>query len=126
MTKRLEELLEKEKQIKAQIQSVQAAERKKKKKQETRRRFLIGSAIMAQVESGDFSQESLTTLMDGFLTRPNERALFELEIPATTELDKKTPSVKAKSSASEVGPGGKKAKRTPRRTAKKKAPASSK
>ena len=78
MTK-LERLLEKEAQLKAQIQQAKAAERTLEKKRDTRRKVLIGAAVMALVESGRWPQENLLEMMDGFLTRPNERELFDLD-----------------------------------------------
>ncbi len=91
MSKRLEQLLKKESQLKAQIQLAQAAERTKERKKETRRKFLIGTAILSQVESGDFAEEQLVIIMDAFLTRPNERALFglaALETPPPSQAPK--------------------------------------
>ena len=78
MATRLEKLLKKEQQLKAQIQQAQAIERTKQKRQDTRRKFLVGAAILAQVESGEFEQENLLTILDAFLTRPSERELFGL------------------------------------------------
>ena len=78
MTTKLERLLEKEAQLKAQIQQAKAAERTLEKKRDTRRKILVGAAVMARVESGRWPQEDLLEMMDGFLSRPNERELFGL------------------------------------------------
>ena len=80
MSKKLEKLLLKEKQLKAQIQQAQAAKRTQERKRDTRRKILVGTAVLSQVEKGEFSQEDLTSLMDKFLTRPIERELFGLTI----------------------------------------------
>ena len=78
MTTKLERLLEKEAQLKAQIQQAKAAERTLEKKRDTRRKILVGAAVMARVDSGRWPQEDLLEMMDGFLSRPNERELFGL------------------------------------------------
>ncbi len=87
MITKLERLLQKEAQIKAQIQQAKAAERTLEKKRDTRRKILIGAAVMARVEHGDWPKEDLLRMMDGFLTRPNERDLFGLDNAGTDEAE---------------------------------------
>jgi hypothetical protein len=79
MTTKLQLLLEKETQLKAQIQLAKAAERTLEKKKDTRRKILIGAAVLAKVEAGMWPQQDLKVMMDGFLTRPHERELFGLD-----------------------------------------------
>jgi hypothetical protein len=79
MPTKLELLLEKEAQLKAQIQQAKAAERTLEKKRDTRRKILIGAAVLARVEMGEWPQKDLTMMMDGFLSRPHERELFDLD-----------------------------------------------
>jgi hypothetical protein len=79
MPTKLELLLEKEAQLKAQIQQAKAAERTLEKKRDTRRKILIGAAVLARVERGEWPQQDLSMMMDGFLTRPHERELFDLD-----------------------------------------------
>lgn len=81
MTTKLERLLEKEAQLKAQIQQAKAAERTLEKKKDTRRKILIGAAVMARVDNEEWPKDDLLRMMDGFLTRPNERDLFNLDHP---------------------------------------------
>ena len=81
MSTKLQRLLKKEAQIKAQIQQAKAAERTLEKKRDTRRKILIGAAVMARVNAGEWPESDLRMMMDGFLTRPNERALFDLDAP---------------------------------------------
>lgn len=99
MTTKLDKLLEKEAQLKAQIQQAKAAERTLEKKHDTRRKILIGAAVMARVESGRWPKVDLIEMMDGFLTRPNERELFDLDeaVVTTAELP-----VKEKAKAAEA------------------------
>lgn len=78
MSAKLERLLEKEAQLKAQIQQAKAAEKTLERKRDTRRKILIGSAVMARVESGRWPKDDLLSMMDGFLSRENERELFGL------------------------------------------------
>lgn len=87
MATKLNKLLEKESQLKAQIQLAKSAERTLEKKRDTRRKILIGAAVMARVESGRWPQADLLEMMDGFLTRPNERELFELEVAETASAE---------------------------------------
>ena len=79
MPTKLERLLEKEAQLKAQIQQAKAAERTLEKKKDTRRKILVGAAVMARVDNGDWPKDDLLRMMDGFLTRPQERELFDLD-----------------------------------------------
>ena len=79
MATKLEKLLEKEAQLKAQIQQAKAAERTLEKKRDTRRKILIGAAVMARVQSGEWPEADLKMMMDGFLTRLHERVLFDLD-----------------------------------------------
>ena len=79
MATKLQRLLEKEAQLKAQIQQAKAAERTLEKKRDTRRKILIGAAVMARVNAGEWPEADLKMMMDGFLTRPNERELFDLD-----------------------------------------------
>ncbi len=79
MATKLDKLLEKEAQIKAQIQQAKAAEQTLEKKRDTRRKILVGAAVMARVQNGEWPKADLQMMMDGFLTRPNERELFELD-----------------------------------------------
>lgn len=99
MPTKLERLIEKESQLKAQIQPPSPAERTLEKKRDTRRKILIGAAVLARVNSGEWQRQELTTMMDGFLSRPHERELFGLdgdgaadETEAQAEALKKTAS----------------------------------
>jgi hypothetical protein len=87
MPTRLELLLEKEAQLKAQIQQAKAAERTLEKKRDTRRKILVGAAVLAKVERGEWPQQDLNLMMDGFLSRPLERELFGLDVEAGDKAD---------------------------------------
>lgn len=88
------------KQLKAAKQKVEARKRaielNQRKKDDTRRKVLIGAAIMAMLDSGRMKQEKLMEIMDGFLTREAERALFGLTPAGVAEA---SPPAEAKPAA---------------------------
>ena len=71
------------KQLKARQQRAEARKRtldsKKKRQADTRRKILVGAIILAQVERGEFSERELNELLDRWLDRDDDRALFNLE-----------------------------------------------
>ena len=75
----LEAKLKQEKAKKQQLEArKRAAESKAKRGQDTRRKILVGAAILAKVERGEWPQDKLLALMDVSLARPDDRALFDL------------------------------------------------
>lgn len=80
---RIEALEQRLKQEKAKRQKIEArkrtAEGKQRRAEDTRRKVLIGAAILAKLEDGQYTEERLRGLMDAFLTRPADRALFGLD-----------------------------------------------
>ncbi len=71
------------KQARAKKQQIEArkrvAESKKQRSDDTRRKILLGAAILAKVERGDWPRARMLEMMDQTLTRPADRALFELD-----------------------------------------------
>lgn len=55
-----------------------ALETRRNRKEDTRRKILIGAVVMARVEQGRFPEADLRAWLDEVLTRPDDRALFEL------------------------------------------------
>ena len=89
---RIEAAKKKLKQLTAQKQQLEArkkaAESKRKRTDDTRRKILIGAAILAKVQRGEWPQSRLLAMMDKLLTRPDERTLFQLpEKPGTNQMD---------------------------------------
>ena len=83
------------KQAKARKQKIEAqkraAERKVERNQDTRRKILVGAAILAKINRNEWPMEKLQAMLDLTLTRDDDRALFDL--PAMkTEKPKKTTS----------------------------------
>lgn len=75
----LEAKLKQEKAKKQQIEArKRAAESKLKRSQNTRRKILVGAAVLGKVERGEWSQDKLLALLDASLTRTDDRALFGL------------------------------------------------
>lgn len=80
--KRIETLETKLKQAKAlkQKQAAQkrAQESKLERQKDTRRKILVGAAILAKVAREEWPRDKLLAMMDATLTRADDRALFEL------------------------------------------------
>ena len=72
---KLDKLIEKEKQLKAQIASEKAKIANEARKLETRKKILIGSYFLQQYEK---KMPELIKLLDPFLTRDKDRAVFDL------------------------------------------------
>lgn len=89
LDERIATLEAKLKQEKARKQLIEArkraAEYKLKRSQDTRRKILIGAAILAKVERDEWPEAKLLALLDATLTRADDRALFGL--PLRTEPD---------------------------------------
>ena len=80
----LEAKLKQEKARKAKILARQrAAQAKLTRQQDTRRKILVGAAILAKVERGEWPKDKLLAMMDATLTRADDRALFGLPAPTT-------------------------------------------
>ncbi|CQR42211.1 conserved hypothetical protein [Thiomonas sp. CB3] len=75
----LETKLKQERAKKQQIEArKRAAESKAKRSQDTRRKILVGAAILAKVERGEWPRDKLLAMMEATLTRDDDRALFGL------------------------------------------------
>ena len=78
----LETKLKQEKAKKQQIEArKRAAESKAKRSIDTRRKILVGAAILDKVERGEWPQDNLLAMLDASLTRADDRALFDLPAP---------------------------------------------
>jgi hypothetical protein len=75
---KLAELLEKEQQIKAQIQAIKQRETDAERKKDARRKILIGGAVLAKVKRGDWNQKQFIDLLDSELKADRDRDLFDL------------------------------------------------
>jgi hypothetical protein len=82
------------KQLKAQREALEARKLhtvlKGQRADDTRRKILVGSAVLSRVEKGEWPKDKFLSMLDGFLTRPDDRALFDL--PAGQAGDQNTQS----------------------------------
>ena len=75
---KLTELLEKESQIKAQIQALKQRESEAARKKDSRRKILIGGAVLAKVKRGEWHMNQLQDLLNSELKADRDRELFDL------------------------------------------------
>ena len=68
----------KAKEIERKMASVRAKQQAEQRKLDTRKKVLVGAMVLEQVERGEWPRERFTAAMDRFLTRDNERELFDL------------------------------------------------
>jgi len=75
---RLKRLEEQRARINAEIQRVRAREQQQTRKDDTRRKILAGSMLLQLVEDGEWPEDKLRTRLDAYLTRDDDRKLFDL------------------------------------------------
>ena len=85
MNTRLEQLLKKQEEIKAQIQKIRAAEANEKRKEDTRRKILLGALMMEMMERGELDRDVVRQRLDGFLVRSGDRSLFGLAVDGKSD-----------------------------------------
>ena len=72
------------KQAKAKKQKLEArkrtAEAKFQRSLDTRRKILVGAAILGKVKRDEWPKEKLIVMLDSTLTRADDRALFDLPV----------------------------------------------
>lgn len=90
---KLAELLEKEAQIKAQIQAIKQRETEADRKKDTRRKILIGGAVLAKVKRGEWKEMQLHDLLNSELKADRDRELFDLPIIAKNSEPKEPSSI---------------------------------
>ncbi len=62
-----------------------AAESKLKRSKDTRRKILVGAAILARVERNEWPEAQLLAILDASLTRDDDRTLFGLSVSSKAE-----------------------------------------
>ena len=69
-------------QLKARQQRITARQRalesKRSRKADTRRKILVGAIVLAKLDQGEIDKAQLHRWLDEELTRPDDRALFDL------------------------------------------------
>jgi multidrug resistance efflux pump len=82
---RVKDLEDKLKQAKALKQKAEAkvktAEAKQKRADDTRRKILVGAMILEQMEKNEETKKNVLKKLELFLTRSDDRILFELQEP---------------------------------------------
>ena len=76
---KLQKLLEQREVVTARIRREKGKERTRKRKDDTRRKILAGAGVLDRAERDAAFKAELVALLDGFLMRSDDRALFELE-----------------------------------------------
>lgn len=74
---KLEELRRKESQIKAQIQQLKQREQAEERRKDTRRKILIGGAVLAKIKRGEWHYQQLVSLLASELKSDRDLALFD-------------------------------------------------
>lgn len=87
--KQLEKMQAKKDRIAADMARIKARVNQEERKKDTRRKILIGSAMMNLVKTERMKSEKITSMMDSFLTKDRDRELFDL--PPVQEADKPFP-----------------------------------
>lgn len=77
-TKRLTQLEQQRAALDAKIKAAKARQKAQDRKTETRRKVLAGAAVLYRAETDKAYNAELLKLLDNFLTRDDERALFDL------------------------------------------------
>jgi hypothetical protein len=82
LDERISSLETKLQQLKARQAKADARKRallaRRARNDDTRRKILAGAILLAEVEAGEFPREQFRAWLDAALTRPQDRALFEL------------------------------------------------
>jgi hypothetical protein len=76
---RMKLLLEKQQDITRELNNLRRSVAQTKRKQDAKRKVLAGACALHMVQSGRMSENEWTSYLDKFLTRPADRALFDLE-----------------------------------------------
>ncbi len=78
LDKTIESITAKIAQLQARRQKIEARKRTLNSKSDTRRKILVGAAVLAMVDRGEWSEAEMLARLDQYLTRPDDRALFGL------------------------------------------------
>ena len=93
-TERRQKLLEKKRQLDAQIKALEARERQAERKRDTRRKVIAGALALEHAGYDEEFGQTLFRLLNRHVTRPQDRALFDLperEEPEGADQDNAAP-----------------------------------
>ena len=78
MKSKLEQLLRKQEELKAQIRQEKNKLDQQERKNDTRRKILLGALMMDMIKQGELDEKKISQKLDGFLSRDTDRKLFAL------------------------------------------------
>lgn len=78
MSGKLQKLEERRVKIAAEIARVKAREATAKRKDDTRKKVLLGALVLSMIDKGEWTREKLDFALARFLSRPQDRVLFNL------------------------------------------------
>ena len=85
--KQLEEKLQQARAKKAQIDArKRAAETKKRRQEDTRKKVLVGAVVLAEIDRGGYIKSTVERLLDQYVLKDADRALFGLKPKAVNVL----------------------------------------
>ena len=79
MTK-LDDLLAKKAQLDERIKQIKQRDQAQKRKDDTRRKVLLGSWLIKEMESDPVKSSEVLASMDSYLTKNKDRTLFDLAV----------------------------------------------
>ena len=89
---KLKKLIAQRKALDAKIQLEQNRETEKKRKETTRRKILVGAAVLDEIGKNENLKVIIDKLLGSFLVRDNDRALFDLlPLPKVEGAESKQP-----------------------------------
>ncbi len=81
MKSKLEQLLRKQEELKAQIHQEKNKLDQQERKLDTRRKILLGSLMIDMMKKGELDEKKIMKRLDGFLTKETDRKLFDFPAP---------------------------------------------
>jgi len=78
---RAEALRQQKARIERKLAVIEASQRKRARAEDTRRKVLVGAAMLASVKDKPGKEAELRALLDAFLVRPDVRAASQGRIP---------------------------------------------
>ena len=80
MSSRLEQLLKKQEELKAQIRQEKNKLDQAERKKDTRRKILLGALMLDMMKKGELDEKKIMKKLDSFLSRNTDRQLFDLTL----------------------------------------------
>ena len=80
MKSKLEQLLRKQEELKAQIRKEKNKLDQQERKNDTRRKILLGALMMDMMKKGELDEKKIMKRLDNFLTKEPDRKLFDLTL----------------------------------------------